>query len=101
MNRSDALTLSLLDYLSHRAGCEYLSDLPYTTGWQRTRLTRALEDIPPEAASLHDWNDALQYLARQPPEETAQGARERLIQSLSRPRKGAKIRSKEEGEART
>lgn len=80
----DALALPLLEFLAYKAGCPYLSDLPRVSGWQRTRLARELEHIPAESASLHDWNDALEYLAQAPPEETAQAARERLIQSLSR-----------------
>ena len=80
----DALALPLLEFLAYKAGCAYLSDLPYASGWQRVRLAHALERVPAEAAVLREWNDALDYLAQAPPEETAQAARERLIQSLSR-----------------
>lgn len=80
------LTLPLLEFLAYKAGCAYLSDLPRASGWQRVRLAHALERVPAEAAVLREWNDALDYLAQAPPEETAQAARERLIQSLSRAR---------------
>lgn len=80
------LTLPLLEFLAYKAGCAYLSDLPHASGWQRVRLAHALERVPAEAAVLREWNDALDYLAQAPPEETAQAARERLIQSLSRAR---------------
>ena len=77
------MTLPLLDYLAYRAGCGYLSDLRYLGGGQRARLARALAEIPAEAADLRTWNDALEYLAREPSEPTAEDARARLIAALS------------------
>lgn len=85
MGRNNALTLHLLEYLSHRAGCAYLSDLKYIDSWQRARLVHVLEEIPAEATDLHTWNDALDYLAQAPPEQTAEAARSRLITALSQP----------------
>lgn len=81
----NVLTLPLLEFLAYKAGCDYLSDLPRVTGWQRIKTCRALEQIPPEAAELWEWNDALNYLAQAPPEETAQAARERLLSALAQP----------------
>lgn len=78
--------IDLLDALSMRAGCTCLSDLHALNEWQRVRLARELEQVPADAAELKEWNDALQYLFRDPPQDTAETARERLIQSLSRPR---------------
>lgn len=83
MSTANALTLPLLDFLAYKAGCAYLSDLPRATGWQRVRLARALEDIPPEAASLRAWNDALNYLAQASPASTPEEARERLMTAMS------------------
>ena len=80
---SDVLTLPLLEFLQYKAGCTYLSDLRRLDGWQRARLTRILEQIPAGAASIHDWNDALEYLAEAPPELTVEDARARLIAALS------------------
>lgn len=77
------LEIPLLDALSIQADCMYLSDLHYLDKWQRMRLVRTLEQLPADAASLEEWNNALQYLAQQPPEETAAAARTRLLQSLS------------------
>ena len=77
--RCDALALSLLEFLAYKAGCPYLSDLPRVSG---SRLARELEHIPAESASLHDWNDALEYLAQAPPEATPQAARRRLLERL-------------------
>ena len=78
--------MDLLDALSMRADCLYLSDLKYLNEWQWARLARTLEEIPADAAGVREWNDALTYLSRYPPQETAEAVRERLIQSLSRPR---------------
>lgn len=90
---ANALTLPLLDYLAYKSGCEYLSDLPQVSGWRRARSRRALERVPPEAASLRDWNDALAYLAQAPPELSARAARERLMAWLSQPQEGAERKS--------
>lgn len=73
------LALPLLDFLAHRVGSAYLSDLHWI---DRARLARELEQIPAEAASLHEWNDALGYLAQAPPEATPQAARRRLLERL-------------------
>lgn len=85
MGRNSTLTLPLLEYLSYRAGCAYLSDLKYINGWQRARLARVLEEIPAGAADLRIWNDALGYLAQAPPEQAAEDARALLITKLSQP----------------
>ena len=77
-----ASTLPLLDFLAYKAGGEYLSNLPYASGGQKMRLIRTLEQIPAEAASLREWNDALDYLAQAPSEQTAETARARLIAAL-------------------
>ena len=79
------LSLPLLDFLAYRAGHTVLSDLHHMDAMDRARMARALEAIPPEAASLKEWNDALEYLARLPPKETAQAARGRLLEWLSYP----------------
>ena len=78
------LAVPLLDYLAYKAGCIYLSDLKYLDGWQRVRLARELEKVPAQAADLRTWNDALEYLAREPSEPTAEEARARLITTLSK-----------------
>ena len=53
--------IDLLDALSIQADCTYLSDLHHLNDWQRTRLVRALEQTPSDAAELREWNDALEY----------------------------------------
>ena len=84
MGRNNALTLTLLEYLSYRAGCTYLSDLRYLNRWEKVQLAQTLEQIAVEAASLRVWNDALDYLAQAPPEQTAEEARARLSDCLAR-----------------
>lgn len=42
--------IDLLDALSIQADCTYLSDLHHLNDWQRTRLVRALEQTPSDAA---------------------------------------------------
>ena len=81
----NSFTLPLLDYLAYRGGCTYLSDLKYLNRWEKMQLAQTLEQIAVEAASLRVWNDALDYLAQAPPEQTAEAARSRLITALSQP----------------
>lgn len=78
----NAMTLPLLEFMQHKAGCLYLSDLQNIADWQRSRLARELKQIPAEDTGLREWNDALAYLTGAPPEKTAQAARERLIHAL-------------------
>lgn len=79
------MEVSLLEVMQARMNCEYLSDLHQLSAVDRKRLSREWGKIRPEDASLREWNDALVYLSNNPPEQTAEAARERLIQSLSQP----------------
>lgn len=83
--RCDALALSLLEFLAYKAGCPYLSDLRFLSPEQRRYLAQGLERLTPRKEDTWEWNDALAYLSAEPSQETAQAARERLIQSLSWP----------------
>ncbi len=78
--------LSLLDVLAQRMNCTYLSDLRFLSVCRRGQLARKIENIPVEAASVSEWNDALRYLTgRTPaPEQTAEESRNRLIALLQR-----------------
>lgn len=80
------LDFSLLDAMAIQTRREYLSDLKYLQDWELISLGRALEQVPANAATLSEWNDALTYLAGVPPEQTQAAARERLITFLTRPR---------------
>ena len=75
----------LLEWISARAGCSYLSDLRFLSEEQRGRLARELEELPLSAYPLRSWNDALVYITDAPPERTAQAAKEQLVLLLSQP----------------
>ena len=77
--------IDLLDELSIQADCKYLSDLHHLKDWQRTRLVRALEQTPSDAAELQEWNDALEYFTGARPRASAEEARSALIAGLSAP----------------
>ena len=76
------MKVPLLDYLQWKMGCAYLSDLHWLSGGQKMRLAREIERIEAPEVSLHEWNDALEYLAGRGPEPTAQAARAALIAAL-------------------
>ena len=74
--------LPLLEYLSWKAGCEYLSDLHGISSVQKIRLAREIERLPACSISLQEWNDALEYLLGQPPQPDAEAARDALMAGL-------------------
>ena len=80
------MAFSLFDAMVVQTRREYLSDLKYLQDWELIRLGRTLEQVPANAATLFEWNDALAYLAAAPPDQTQEAARERLITFLTRPR---------------
>ena len=82
------MKVPLLDYLQWKMGCAYLSDLHWLSGGQRMRLAREIERIEAPEASLHEWNDALEYLLGQAPRETPEAARDALIAGLKTQEKG-------------
>lgn len=93
--------LSLLELASIQMKCEYLSDLSFLDDGQRALLAQKLERLTAEPEDLHDWNDALEYLAQAPPEQTAQAAKGRLIHVLSQPRSAGQINRQNNEEVNT
>lgn len=75
--------MSLLDVMAVQMGCMYLSDLRFLDSSLRVALAEKLQKLPPKAADLHDWNDALNYLTGQPFQGDAEQARAALIAGLS------------------
>ena len=73
---------SLLDYISNIMGCEYLSDLRFCSQTRLGILADKLERLTPQEEDLREWNDALEYLAGAPPEESAQAAKDHLLRFL-------------------
>lgn len=78
------IIISLIEYLSMRLGCMYLSDLRSLCFSDRLRAYHILEEIPPECETLKNWNDALDYLVNESPAETCEAAREKLMAALVR-----------------
>ncbi len=92
MKQNQHKGMSLLDVISVQMGCGYLSDLRYLDSGQRAMLAQKLEKIPPDCASLFEWNDALEYLAGAPPCDSQTAAKETLLMLLTQPRSaGQKI----------
>ena len=76
------IRVSLLEFLACRAGCPLLSQLREPDWLVRSSLLHTLEGLPPEAAPLEEWNDALHYLTGMAPETTSSVARAQLIALL-------------------
>ena len=74
--------LSLVEYLTYKVNCTYISDLPRLDVLGRSKVARALEDVPVEAYPLSQWNDALQYIVRGQAALTAAEARAALLDKL-------------------
>ena len=76
--------LELLEQLTACVGCDYLSDLRFSTASSRTET--ALAGIPDDAYSLAEWNRAVDYIVgRQPaPSISVAQAKERLLAFWSR-----------------
>ena len=77
------LNLHLLEFLSIQTRCLYLSDLRSLSPSQRKGLLLKIESIEPKDEDIREWNEALEYLAGAPPENTAELARKRLMEYLS------------------
>ena len=73
---------SLLEMLARRLGCEYFSDLKYLRISKRILLTEAVRAVPVQSFPTSEWNDALNYLAGQDPQPTAERARQKLLETL-------------------
>ena len=72
----------LLDYFQWKLRCEYISDLHWLGAARRAQLAREVERLGAADASLHEWNDALEYLLGQAPRDTPETARDALIAGL-------------------
>ena len=67
---------SLLEELAGQLGYVYLSDLHRTGSWE---LRNCLRDVPAEAYSLREWNDAAQYLTGDKINASARTEAKRLL----------------------
>lgn len=54
--------VSLLEYLSLKVNCMYLSDLRYLRPAEFCKLVRVVQKLPADAFSVREWQDAMEYL---------------------------------------
>jgi hypothetical protein len=74
--------LSLVEYISYKMGCTYISDLPRLDGLGRMKVAHVLENVSADVYPLKEWNDALQYIVHGSAELTAEEARAALMRKL-------------------
>ena len=72
----------IVEYVAMKLGYTNLSDLHHMDAIDRLAACRAVEKINAEDESLEGWNDALSYLVGEPPAESQEEARSRLIEKL-------------------
>ena len=77
-----------LEWLAGEINVEYLSDLRRPERSVRGRLAWLLADVPAEAATLKEWNEAGWYLLELPPANSGAEAREQLLRELNKTRDG-------------
>lgn len=63
MTKTESPMLGLLEQLSFRTGCMYLSDLH--TPALLPLIQHAVRNISPQDYSLWEWNDAVHYITGQ------------------------------------
>lgn len=86
--------VSLIDFLAKEMGCVYVSDLTHLNAWQQKHLAAVLEELPAEAASQREWDDALCYIEMLPPQSDAEKDRKCLLAALLRERRGKQTSAK-------
>nr|WP_325299288.1 hypothetical protein [uncultured Dysosmobacter sp.] len=74
--------LSLVEYISYKVGCTYISDLPGLDGLGKMKAVHVLDDVSADVYPLKEWNDALQYIVHGSAELTAEEARAALMRKL-------------------
>lgn len=79
---SSTQLLSLVEYISYKIGCTYISDLPGLDGLGKMKAARVLNDVQADVYPLKEWNDALQYIVHGSAELTAEEARAALMRKL-------------------
>ena len=61
---------SIVEYIAMKLGYPNLSDLHHMDTADRLAACRVVEKVSAEDESLGGWNDALTYLAGEPPAES-------------------------------
>ena len=73
----------LFELLQEKVGCEYISDLPFAAKQNPLAVIHAVASIRPSDFTLHQWNDALEYIVKAPAQHTDIEAYSLLLYSLS------------------
>lgn len=76
------LRISLVDYLAARNNCVFISDLTHLNFIGKMRLAAVVNEIQPKDCSLHEWNDALQYIVAERPVDSPEVAKKNLLIAL-------------------
>lgn len=77
--------ISLLETILMDSDCRSLSDLSVISKAQRKAIAKHISrDIPLEAPTLQDYNEAIHYLLCLGPEGTKEKARECLLNGLAK-----------------
>lgn len=75
--------ISLLEMILKDSGCHTLSELSTISKNQREKIAEHIaNDIPSEAPTLQDYNEALHYLLCEGPRDTKESARRCLLDGL-------------------
>lgn len=75
--------ISLLEIIMMDSGCRSLSDLSTISKESKLKIADHIEsDIPLDAPTLQDYNEALHYMLCVGPESTKEKARKRLLDGL-------------------
>ena len=79
---SSTQLLSLVEYISYKVGCTYISDLPRLDVLGKMKVAHVLENVPADVYPPKEWNDAIQYIVQGSAELTAEEARAALMKKL-------------------
>ena len=74
--------LPLIDYLAQKARCTYISDLRKLKRTTKFDLIDAVQQIPEEAYSMDDWNEALMYMSNREARYSSFTAKEEILEFL-------------------
>lgn len=74
--------IPLIDWLAYQAKCSFISDLRDLGPAGRARLLHIVGQIQPDAASLSEWNQALDYVMGAPPCQSGTEAKSQFMRIL-------------------
>lgn len=74
--------MPLIDWFAYQAKCSFISDLKGLGAAGRARLLHIVKQIQPDAASLSEWNEALDYVLGAPPCQSGAEAKSQFMRIL-------------------